>query len=242
MRLALAAVLLLVACREKPAPAPAPVRVAAAADLTPVFEELSRGFEPKVELTFGSSGLLARQLKEGAPFDVFAAANVSFVDDAIKSGACDAATKRSYARGRLAVWTREGAAVPLEALGDERFKHIALANPEHAPYGQAAKEALASAGLWEKVEPRVVYADNVRAALQLAQTGNAEVALVAASLVSGQDAGAFTLVDEAKHKPLEQALVVCVHGANAAGGRAFADLVTSEKGRAVLGRYGFSPP
>src|SRR4051812_2293750 len=134
MRLAcLPALLLLVACRERAA-APAPVRVAAATDLEPALEELSKSFDPKVELSFGSSGLLARQLREGAPFDVFAAANVSFVDDAVKGGACDASTKRSYARGRLALWTREGAAVPLEALGDERFKHLALANPEHAPY------------------------------------------------------------------------------------------------------------
>jgi molybdate transport system substrate-binding protein len=231
----------MLACRSAPV-SPPPVRVAAAADLTQAFEELARGFPEKVEFSFGSSGLLARQVREGAPFDVFAAANVSFVDDAVKAGACDAATKRSYARGRLAVWTREGTAVSVEALGDERFKHLALANPEHAPYGQAAKEALVSAGLWERVEPRVVYAENVRAALQFAQSGNAEVALVAASLVIGADAGAFTLVDESRHKPLEQALVVCAHGPNAKGGRAFADLVASDAGRAVLARYGFSPP
>jgi molybdate transport system substrate-binding protein len=235
MRAGLLALLLVAACQKAQPQAPAPVRVAAAADLTQAFEELAKKSPVPVELTFGSSGLLAKQLREGAPFDVFAAANVSFVDEAIASGNCDAATKRSYARGRLAVWTKEGG-VPLEQLADERFKHIAIANPEHAPYGQAAKEALTSAGLWEKVEPRIVNADNVRAALQLAESGNAEAAIVAASLVAGKG----TLVDESKHKPLIQALVVCTRGKNAAGGKTFADLVSSDAGREVLERYGFS--
>jgi molybdate transport system substrate-binding protein len=236
MRAGLVVVVLLVACQK---PAEAPVRVAAAADLTQAFEELAAKLPQKVDFTFGSSGLLARQVREGAPFDVFAAANVSFVDQALS--ACDASTRRAYARGRLALWTRQGA-VTLEQLADERFRHIALANPEHAPYGQAAKEALISAGLWEKLEPRLVYGENVRATLQLAQSGNADAALVAASLVVNGDGGAFTLVDEAKHKPLEQALVVCTHGKNTAGGRAFADLVSSDVGKSVLERYGFTVP
>src|SRR5581483_10281548 len=110
MRAGLVAVVLLLACQRS---AGAPVRVAAAADLTQAFEELAAKFPQKVEFTFGSSGLLARQVREGAPFDVFAAANVSFVDQALS--ACDPATRRSYARGRLALWTRDGA-VSLEQL------------------------------------------------------------------------------------------------------------------------------
>jgi molybdate transport system substrate-binding protein len=239
MRLrALATVLLLSACQKE---APGPVRVAAASDLTTAFEELAKQFPQKVDFTFGSSGLLARQLQEGAPFDVFAAANESFVDEVVKAGACDGATKHAYARGRLAVWARDGT-VFLEQLGDERFRHIAIANPEHAPYGKAAKEALVSAGLWEKVEPRIVYGENVRATLQLAESGNADVALVAASLVTGSGSGSFTWVDDSKHQPLVQAAVVCTRGKNSAGGRAFVELVSSEKGQAVLARYGFSPP
>ncbi len=237
-----------VACRPAPAPTP-PIRVAAAADLVAAFEELGRKFErdrrQKVTFSFGASGLLAKQLREGAPFDLFAAANASFVDQAVSAGACDGSTKAPYARGHLAVWSKKGSVVPassLEDLAAPRFRKISIANPEHAPYGRAAKEALISAGIWEKVEARVVFGENVRQALELAATGNTEVAVVAMSLVKNDSEGTFFAVDEARHRPIEQALVVCTRGANAAGGKLFAEYVNSAAGREVLARYGLGPP
>jgi molybdate transport system substrate-binding protein len=141
------------------------VTIAAAADLTAAFGELGTAFAAKTGVkptfTFGSTGLLAKQLDQGAPFDVFAAANVSFTEQVVKSGACDGATKAMYARGRVVVWWRNGAsAAPpasLSELSDSRFVHVAIANPEHAPYGRAAEEALGHAGALEAVKPRFRY-------------------------------------------------------------------------------------
>lgn len=222
-----------------------PVRVAAAADLTLAFEELGKIFEArtgqKVSLSFGASGALAKQLSQGAPFDLFAAANSSFVDEAVKSGACDGATKALYARGHIVVWTKPGGARVrvLSDLANPEIKRISIANPEHAPYGKAAREALIKAGLWPAVETKIVQAENVRQALQFAETGNVDAAIVALSLVAKDKNGQQLAVDPSLHAPINQTLVVCRHGKNAGGARAFAELVESNEGQQLLQRYGF---
>jgi molybdate transport system substrate-binding protein len=221
------------------------VSVAAAADLSVAFEELGKIFEArsgqKVVLSFGASGALAKQLGQGAPFDVFAAASSSFVDEAVEAGACDASTKALYARGYLVVWTRANAPQigTLDDLRGEAVKRISIANPEHAPYGKAAREALTRAGVWSAVESKIVQAENVRQALQFAETGNTDVAIVALSLVSTKNEGQKLAIDPALHAPIDQTLVVCRHGKNAEGGRAFAALVESPEGQKLLRRYGF---
>jgi molybdate transport system substrate-binding protein len=238
----------LVACKSK-LEANAPIRVAAAADLTAAFEELGKAFEhqsgQKVIFTFGSSGQLTKQVQEGAPFDVLAAANGSFVDQAVKAGACDGSTRALYGRGRIAIWSRKGFAAPpakLEDLADARFVKVAIANPEHAPYGVAAREALKAAGVWDAVEARLVFGENVRQAMQLAETGNVEAAIVALSLVVQDKTNPSLLIDDALHSPIEQALVVCTRGSNLGGGKAFADWVNAPEGREVMRRYGFGLP
>ncbi|MBA3822114.1 MAG: molybdate ABC transporter substrate-binding protein, partial [Deltaproteobacteria bacterium] len=144
--LLVALVLLLASCSSKSSGRV--VRVAAASDLTRAFTELAKEFQGKtgiqVELTFGSSGLLSKQIAQGAPFTLFAAANKDFVTKVVQAGRCDAATARLYGRGRIVVWTARGVAAPakLEDLLEPRFRRIALANPEHAPYGVAGKQAL----------------------------------------------------------------------------------------------------
>lgn len=223
-------------------------QVAAAADLALAFGELGKSFEAKHKLaplfTFGSTGLLAKQIGEGAPFAVFAAANESFVDEVIGKGRCDQATARRYARGRIVVWTAAGVKPPtaLADLADPRFKRISLANPEHAPYGRAGKQALEASGLWEQLEPRLVLGENVRATLQFAQTGNVDAAIVAQSLSVATDGGNALLIDSSLHLPLDQALVVCGSGKAAEMGRKFADYVVSPEGQEVLTRYGFGVP
>jgi molybdate transport system substrate-binding protein len=220
-----------------------PILVAAASDLQGAFSELGKQFEAdghgKVSFTFGSTGLLSKQLKEGAPFDLLAAANIAYVDDVIKAGACDANTKAPYARGRIVVWSKHPVATLEDLL---KVKTIAIANPEHAPYGLAAKEALTSAKLWDRVSPKLVLGENIRQTLQLADTGNADVAIVALSLVIGSQSGKWFLVDDKLHKPLDQALAVCVNGKNRKGAEAFAAYVASPKGREIMKRYGFELP
>jgi molybdate transport system substrate-binding protein len=143
------------------------------------------------------------------------------------------------------VWSRKDArrAPPksLADLAEARFLHIAIANPETAPYGLAAKQALTTAGLWEKVAKHLAYGENVRQTLQLAETGNADVAIVAQSLAT-PSTGTWFIVDEKLHAPLEQALVVCTRGGNRPGAEAFARFVTSPKGVEILRRYGLDPP
>ena len=235
------------ACTGKAPSEPTTLRVAAAADLARAFEDAGKAFEAqtgkKVTLSFGSTGLLAKQIAEGAPFDLFAAANVSFVDDLLASGKCNSDTKSLYARGRIVVWTRDGAAAVnrLADLADARFVKIALANPEHAPYGKAAREALQKAGLWDTLKPRLVFGENVQQALQYAQSGNADAAIVALSLATVAG-GSHALVPDTEHAPLDQALVVCGTGARAATAKDFAAFVGSPDGRAIMNRYGFVLP
>jgi molybdate transport system substrate-binding protein len=249
----LASVMLLLAggCRRDPRGATErpPVRVAAAADLSVAFEELGRRFARqtgrRVVFSFGSTGMLARQLREGAPFDVFAAANVSFVDEVVAAGVCDGSTRRPYARGRIAVWTKRGGVAPPASLADlahPRFRRLAIANPAHAPYGLAARQALTRAGLWGAVERRLVLGENVRQALQYAQTGNVDATVIALSLVVNDRENPWFVVDEGLHSPIVQALAVCVRGADREGGGEFARFVNADEGRAVMRRHGFLLP
>jgi molybdate transport system substrate-binding protein len=243
--------IILLACSRAPAPADEPLRVAAAADLSFAFEEMGKAFEAKtgkrVVFTFGSTGMLAKQIAEGARYDVFAAANVSFVDDVIQADACLADTKAAYGRGRIVLWTKKGGPVAppasLAELAEPRFVKIAIANPEHAPYGRAAKQAMESDGVWATVSSRIVHGENVQQTLQFARTGNAEVAVVAYSLALAQkDDGVYTLIDESLHKPIDQALVVCKRGADTKAAREFASFVGAKDGREIMKRYGFVLP
>jgi molybdate transport system substrate-binding protein len=235
---------------KKAAPPPDQLRVAAAADLSRSFQEIGDAFQKStgtpVTFSFAATGLLAKQIAEGAPFDVFAAANIAFVDDAVKSGACFGDTRAKYATGHIAMWSRDGASFAPQALADlakPEVVHVAIANPDHAPYGKAAKQALVKAGVWDAIEKKIVYGENVQQTLQFAQSGNAEVAIVAQSLAS-VSGGHSVPVDPALHAPIEQALVVCKGAPEAAGkmepvARRFAAFVTSDEGRAILKRYGF---
>jgi molybdate transport system substrate-binding protein len=222
-----------------------PLKVAAASDLAVAWKELGAAYErqtgQKVIFSFGSTGLLAAQLSQGAPFDVFAAANVSFVDEVVKAGACDGATKAPYARGRVVVWTQKSRPAPksLAELADPRYVKIAIANPEHAPYGKAGMQALQAAGVLEKVKPRLVYGENVLQTLQYAQSGNVEAAIVALSLAIVSD-GNWLEIPAELHQPIDQAMVAC--GKRAEPARKFMSYVNSAAGRALMRRYGFLLP
>ncbi|MFQ3661536.1 MAG: molybdate ABC transporter substrate-binding protein [Chloroflexaceae bacterium] len=240
---------------ERPDDAPAAqttseLTVAAAADLTQAFQELGALFEQQtgiqVIFNFGSTGQLAQQIERGAPFDLFFAANESFIEDLNRNGLVIADTMEVYAQGRLALWTRGDSprkAERIEDLADQAFARIAIANPEHAPYGQAAREALERASVWETVEPRLVFGENVAQALTLADTGNVDVAIVALSL-SVQSNGSWTLVPSELHPdhPLIQMAAVITGTPHEAAARQFIAFVNGPDGHAIMKQYGFVLP
>jgi molybdate transport system substrate-binding protein len=240
-------VLAAAAC-SKPASTERSVRVAAAADLAKAFTEVAREFKARtgiaVNLELGSSGLLAKQIEQGAPFSLFAAANRSFVDQVIEAGKCDAATAHSYARGQIVVYTPAGVDKPgrLGDLAAPRFHKIAIANPEHAPYGRAARQALEKAGVWPAIQDRIVLGENIQATMLYARDHNADAAIVALSLAIQSEDGAFLPIDPDLYAPLDQAMVVCGTGDGAAAARQFADFISSREGREVMTRYGFVLP
>lgn len=231
-------------------PAVGEITVAAASDLRLAFEELGASFEEEtgtdVTFSFGSSGQLKEQILNGAPFDVFASANVDFVDEVVAAGKADGSTQATYAFGRIVVYSASeepDAVRTLDGLTAAGVRSVAIANPEHAPYGVAAEQALRSAGVYDAVGPKLVLGENVSDTLRLATTGNADAAVVALSLVKASDEGTWAIIDEDLHEPLEQAMVVTgFDPGRAESARAFADHVSSPQGRAVMNRYGFVRP
>lgn len=222
--------------------------VSAASDLTPAFQELGREFERRegtsVFFNFGSTGQLAQQIEQGAPVDLFAAANVSYVEGLEKQGLVVPGTRALYAQGRITLWTRGDSALKLERVEDlarPEFKKVAIANPEHAPYGVAAREALQAAGVWEAVSPKLVYGENIGQTLQYAESGNVDAAVVALSL-STQSNGRWVLIPADLHRPLNQALAVVKSTKHLEEARRFAAFVNSEQGRGVMRKYGFVLP
>ena len=239
---------LLVSCSSNSSRPAATLTVSAASDLMPAFKEIGNLFEQesgvKVTFNFGSTGQLTQQIEQGAPVDVFAAANVSFIEQLEAKKLIIADTKALYARGRVTLWMRNDSPLRLERLADlahTEVRRIAIANPEHAPYGVAAREALQSAGVFDQVKSRLVYGENVAQTLQFAESGNVDAAIVALSL-STQSKGRWVLIPEALHKPLNQTLAVISGTKHEAEARRFAVFVNSEKGRAVMRQYGFILP
>lgn len=234
--------------RGVPVDPKAEIIVAAAADLAPAFEELGRQFEQetgtKVTFSFGSTGMLAKQIENGAPIDLFAAANVEFVEQLERQGLIVSETKALYARGRITIWMRADSVLKIERIEDlaqPEVARIAIANPEHAPYGRAAREALESTGIWKAVEPKLVYGENVRQTMQYAETGNADAAITALSL-SARSNGRWTLIPEELHKPLDQALAVIKGARLEFEARRFAEFINGAQGRSTMRKYGFILP
>ncbi|HEX6717244.1 MAG TPA: molybdate ABC transporter substrate-binding protein [Pyrinomonadaceae bacterium] len=255
-RLALLAALLfalagVAACKPKRVaitPTRDELTVAAASDLTPAFEEIGREFESayktKVVFVFGSTGMLTRQIENDAPVDLFAAANVSYIDQLDQKGLIIPDSKAIYARGRITLWTPNDTTLRLQSISDlarPEVTRIAIANPDHAPYGLAARQALESAGIWERVKPKLVYGDNIRQTLQYAETGNVEVAIVALSL-SMQSHGRWTLIPEDLHQPLDQGLAILKSSQHQQAARSFAEFLRGPQAQAVMKKYGFTLP
>lgn len=228
--------------------------IAAASDLKFALEDIARDYEratgKQVKLTYGSSGNFLRQIQQGAPFDMFMSADEAFVDKLAEEGlAADKGTL--YAVGRIVLFTPKGSTVKPDdkmadfatALKDGRLKKFAIANPEHAPYGRAAQEALTALGLWQGVQPLLVLGENVSQAAQFAASGSTQGGIFALSLAISpafSDAGTYAILPETLHKPIRQKMVVLKRGESSA--RGFYDYLQQPAARAVLRRYGFVLP
>lgn len=220
-----------------------PLLVAAAADLARTQVSLSESFAKttglSVRFTLGSSGMLARQIENGAPYDVYLSANEEFVKTLTKAGKIAPDSVIVYAHGRLGLWSRTGRFRKLEDLLDPAVRHVAMANPLHAPYGMAAREALRRRGLWEKLEKKLVYGENVQQAFQFAGSGNADAVITAWSLV--YDRGGVAL-PAAWHNPIRQVGGAVAGRPNMAAARRFLRFLAGPEGRKVLEKSGFTPP
>jgi molybdate transport system substrate-binding protein len=221
--------------------------VAAASDLRVAFDDLARRFTEvsgvEVAVTYGASGQLATQIEAGAPFDVFASADEAYARRMVELGRADEASFVRYATGRLVI-VGLGPDATLGDLAGPGVTRIAIANPEYAPYGRAAAEAMRNAAVWEDLGGRVVQGANVADALRLVTTGEVDAAVVARSLVDADTPGGWAPVPDGLAAPLVQALVVTSpdDAANHGAAEAFARFVQSPSGRAVLERVGFGAP
>src|SRR5687767_14366564 len=166
------------------------VRVAAAADLRFALEEVAQRLAKgrsaiRLEATYGSSGNLHAQLQQRAPYDLFLSADVAYPADLVKRGAGRDADLFTYALGRLTVWVPTGSALSIEREGLHALvsaRRLAIANPAHAPYGRAAESALRRAGLWDRLQPRLVLGENIAQAAQFVDSGAADAGIIAKSL------------------------------------------------------------
>lgn len=245
------------ACRGQNVPDPAgpsplnsqpPLMVAAAANLQFAFVEMAKLFEQRtgqpVTLVFGSSGQLAQQIENGAPFDLFASANFAFVERLRDKRLVLPETVVMYAEGYIVLAANRNVTVHITGLHDLEnplIQRIAIVNPEHAPYGLAAQEALVTAGLWERIEPKLIYGENVRQTLQFVQTGDAQAGIIAQSIADVPEI-VWIPIDLSLYSPLKQALAVVASSSQPETARAFAELVTGKEGRAILKQYGFGVP
>lgn len=230
------------------------VTVAAASDLKFALEDVAAAYQRdtgrRLRLVFGSSGNFSSQILQGAPFHLFMSADEDFVLRLAAAGRTED-RGRLYAVGRIGIMVPEGSPLKADgslrdlaaALRDGRLQRFAIANPDHAPYGMRAREALQHAGLWEAIAPRLVMGENIAQAAQFALSGSAQGGIVALSIALAPALarrGRFALIPQAWHRPLRQRMVV-IRGAPP-GARAFYDHLATPAAQAVMVRHGFEMP
>lgn len=208
--------------------------VAAASDLAPLEAAIRQACPAGVRFSFGSSGSLLRQIENGAPFDVYLSASEEFVKNGIAKGVLTGPAQ-VYAHGRIALWSRDSSITSLNQLTQAKILHIAIANPATAPYGAAAKQALERARLWSSLQPRIVFGENIRQTLQFAESGNADAAIVAWTLV--HDRGG-TLLPESLHQPINQAGAMVAATKQPQVARAFLEWLGSATAQSLFRTHG----
>ncbi len=229
------------------------LRVAAASDLQTVLPEIAARFEQesgqKVVLTFGSSGNFFSQIQNGAPFDVFFSADIDYPRRLEAAGWGEPGTFAEYATGGLAMWAPKDGAIDIDrglpALLDAKVRRIAIANPDHAPYGRAAVALLQREGLYDRVKDKLVLGENISQAAQFVQSGNADVGILALSLTRGpalKAAGRVYEVPPAMFPPIEQAVIVLSSSQNKQAARDLIAFLKRPEIIALMKEFGFGIP
>lgn len=247
----LAAVILSFGCAAFAQPGPS---IAAASDLKFALDDVAVRFEQQtgkaVRITYGSSGHFFRQIQQGAPFELFLSADEEFVARLARQGlAVDGGAL--YATGRIVFFAPKGSTLKADptfadlraAIHDGRLKRFAIANPEHAPYGRAARQALEGEGLWDALQTRLVLGENVSQAAQFAVSGSVQAGIFALSLALSPDfagKGGYALIPENRHEPLRQRSVLLRRAGDAA--RAFHAFLQQPAAREIFRRYGYTLP
>ena len=227
------------------------VTIAAAADLKFAMDELVTAFKnanpgAQADVVYGSSGNFYTQIKQGAPYDLFFSADIDYPQQLVSSGLA-ASDVKPYAFGRIVLWssTLDASRMTLESLADSKIARIAIANPQHAPYGKRAQEALQATGMWDKIEAKLVYGENIAQTAQFVESGNAQVGIIALSLAVNPELaskGGYWLIPEKLYQPLEQAYVITKRAENNELARHFGDYMASKPARAIMMKYGFVLP
>jgi molybdate transport system substrate-binding protein len=229
------------------------VTVAAASDLTYAMNEMAANFEKatgcSLRLSMGSSGNFLTQIENGAPFDVFFSADIAYPKKLEAEGLAAPGSTYLYAIGKIVLWARKDSGVNVgkgfAVLSDPAVHKIAIANPEHAPYGRAAEEALRHAGVYDAVKNKLVLGENISQAAEFVDSGNAEAGIVALSLVLSlamKDKGIAWNIPENLYAPIEQGVVVVLAAVNPRGAGQFLDYIKMPETAALLERYGFVLP
>ena len=227
--------------------------IAAASDLVFCLEELNKAFnkarpEIALKLITGASGNLFAQISHGAPFDVFLSADMRYPLELIKTGLASPESLTLYAIGHLVVWTASDAvniSSGIRSLTDPGIRKVAIANPEHAPYGRAAKAALAYFDVWDAVQEKLVFGENIAQAAHFVETGNADAGIVALSIVLApglSSTGRWIQVPDHAYPPLEQGAVVTRTGASNPASQVYIEFLRSPHARTIFDRFGFRRP
>jgi molybdate transport system substrate-binding protein len=222
--------------------------VAAASNFQNALTRIKDKFEAqtgaRVILSFASTAQLEHQIANGAPFDLFLSADPESINRLVNKGHVRRESRRLFARGSLALWVPDPERSKIRTLGDlvnPEVRLIAIANPESAPYGRAAVQALRRTGLWDRVSSRATYSASINMAKQVASTGNADAAIVSTSLLRHVK-GLIVPVEPSLHDPLDHSLGLVAHAENAPGAKRFIDFLLSGDGAQVLTEYGYQKP
>ncbi|MDQ6647603.1 MAG: molybdate ABC transporter substrate-binding protein, partial [Pseudomonadota bacterium] len=223
------------------------ITVAAAADLKFAMDDIVSAYRQDhpadtIQVVYGSSGTFSTQIQQGAPFDLYFSADISYPRALAKAG-LTASTPKAYAVGRIVLWSAsvDASKLTLKDLVRPQFDRIAVANPEHAPYGKRAVQALHASGVWDRVRDRLVYGENIAQTAQFVQTGNAKIGIIALSLALNPafaSKGGYALIPATLYQPLVQGYVITQRAADNPVAKTFARFIDSPAAKKILQHYG----